>query len=59
MGEGSTLFIGNNRKHIPLCAKAHMSLDVIRGVSVSVTMVESVPCVSILQTGDWAGFQLS
>ena len=64
MDHVTSLLLGNNRQHWPVCAKtisswvrkvlcvakAHMSL----GVAASATLAAGVSLVSILQAGDWA-----
>ena len=64
----TSLFLGNNRQHRPVCAKtisswvrkvlcvakAHMSLGSLWGAAASAALVAGVSLVSILQTGDWA-----
>ena len=64
----TSLFLGNNRQHWPVCAKtisskvrqvlcvakAHMSLGSLWGVAASTALGAGVSLVSILQAGDWA-----
>ena len=67
-GSGVTsLFLGNNRQHRPVCAKtisfwvrkvlcvanAHMSLGSLQWVAASTALEAGVSLVSILQAGDW------
>ena len=63
----TSLFLGNNRQHQPVCAKtisswvrkvlcvvkAYMSLGSLWGVAASAALVAGVSLVSILQTVDW------
>ena len=63
----STLFLGNNRWHLLVCAKiisslvrkalgiakAGMSLGTLQGAVVSAAFVAGVSLVSILQAGNW------
>ena len=63
----TSLFLGNNRQHWPVCAKtisswvrkvlgvakAHMSLGSLWGVAASAALAAGVSLVSILQAGDW------
>ena len=63
----TSLFLGNNRQHWPVCAKtisswvrkvfyvakAHMSLGSLQGVAASAALAAGVSLVSILQAGDW------
>ena len=63
----TSLFLGNNRQHQPVCAKtisswvwkvlsvgkAHMSLAFLQGVAASAALAAGVSLVTILQTGDW------
>ena len=62
----TSLFLGNNRQHRPVCAKtisswvrkvlcvakAHMSLGSLWGVAASAALVAGVSLVTILQAGD-------
>ena len=62
----TSLFLGNNRQHWPVCAKtisswvrevfcvakANMSLGYLRGVGASVALAAGVSLVTILQAGD-------
>ena len=64
----TSLFLGNNRQHRPVCAKtisswvrkdlcvakAHLSLVSFWGAVASSALVAGVSLVSILQAGDWA-----
>ena len=64
----TSLFLGNNRQHWPVCAKtisswvrkvlcvakAHMSLGSLWGVAASAALAAGVSLVTILQAGDWA-----
>ena len=63
----TSLFLGNNRQHRPVCAKtisswvrkvlgvakAHVSLGSLQGVAASAALVAGVSMVTILQAGDW------
>ena len=63
----TSLFLGNNRKHGPVCAKTisswvrkvlcvakkNMSLGSLWGVAASAALVAGVSLVTILQAGDW------
>ena len=63
----TSLFLGNNRQHQPVCAKtisswvrkvlsvakAHMSLESLSGVAASEALAAGVSLVTILQAGDW------
>ena len=63
----TSLFLGNNRQHWPVCAKtisswvqkvlcvakAHMSLGSLWGVAASAALEAGVSLVTILQAGDW------
>ena len=63
----TSLFLGNNRQHWPVCAKtisswvqkvlsvpkAHMSPGSLQGVAASAALAAGVSLVTILQTGDW------
>ena len=63
----TSLFLGNNRQHWPVCAKAisswvrkvlciakaHMSPGSLWGVAASAALAASVSLVTILQSGDW------
>ena len=63
----TSLFLGNNRQHQPVCAKtisswvwkvfsvaeAHMSLGSLQGVAASAALAAGVSLVTILQVGDW------
>ena len=63
----TSLFMGNNRQHQPVCAKtisswvrkvlcvakAHMSLGSLLGVPASAALAAGVSLVTILQVGDW------
>ena len=63
----TSLFLGNNRQHRPVCAKtisswvrkvlgvakAHMSLGSLQGVAASAALAAGVSLVTILQAGDW------
>ena len=63
----TSLFLGNNRRHWPVCAKtisswvrkalsvaeAHMSPGSLGGVAASAALVSGVSLVTILQAGDW------
>ena len=63
----TSLFLGNNRQHGPVCAKtisswvwkvlsvakAHISLGSLQGVAASAVLVAGVSLVTILQAGDW------
>ena len=63
----TSLFLGNNRQHWPVCAKtisswvrkvlgvakAHMSLGSLQGVAASAALAAGVSLVTILQAGDW------
>ena len=63
----TSLFLGNNRQHWPVCAKtisswvrkvlcvvkAHMSLGSLQGVAASAALVAGFSLVTILQAGDW------
>ena len=63
----TSLFLGNNRQHCPVCpktisswvwkvlsvAKAHMSLGSVWGIAASATLAAGVSLVTILQAGDW------
>ena len=63
----TSLFLGNNRQHQPVCAKtisswvrkvlgvakAHMSLGSLWGVAASAALAAGVSLVTILQAGDW------
>ena len=63
----TSLFLGNNRQHRPVCAKtissrirevlcvakAHMSLGSLWGVAASTALATGVSLVTILQAGDW------
>ena len=65
--------LGNNRQHWPVCAKtiscwvrkvlcvakAHMSLWLSLGATVSKALIAGVSLVSILQAGDWASLYTS
>ena len=64
----NSLFLGNNKQHRPVCAKAisswvrkvlcdakaHMSLGFQWGAAASAASAACVSLVSILQAGDWA-----
>ena len=64
----TSVFLGNNRQHRPVCAKtisswvrkvlciakAHISLGYLLGAAVSTVLAAGVSLVSILQAGDWA-----
>ena len=64
----TSLFVGNNRQHQPVCAKtmsswvrkvpcvakAHMSLGSLQEVAASAALAAGVSLVTILQAGDWA-----
>ena len=64
----TSLFLGNNRQHQPVCAKtisswvrkvlcvakAHMSLGCLQGVAASAALAAGISLVTILQAGDWA-----
>ena len=64
----TSLFLGNNRQHQPVCAKtisswvrkvlcvakAHMSLGSLWGVAASAALAAGVFLVIILQAGYWA-----
>ena len=64
----TSLFLGNNRQHMPVCAKtisswvrkvlcvakAHMSPGSLQGVAASAALAACFSLVSILQAGDWA-----
>ena len=64
----TSLFLGNNRKHQPVCGKtisswvrkvfcvvkAHVSLGYLQEVAASAALAAGVSLVSILQAGDWA-----
>ena len=64
----TSLFLGNNRQHRPVCAKtisswvrkvlcvakAHMSPGSLQGAAAFAALAAGVSLVSILQTGDWA-----
>ena len=63
----TSLFLGNNRQHRPVCAKtisswerkvlcvakAHISPGSLWGATASAALVAGVSLVSILQAGDW------
>ena len=63
----TSLFLGNNRQHRPVCAKtisswvrkvlgvakAHMSLGSLWGVAACAALAAGVSLVTILQAGDW------
>ena len=63
----TSLYLGNNRQHWPLCAKtisswvrkilsvakAHMSLGSLQGIAVSAAFTAGVSLVTILQAGYW------
>ena len=63
----TSLFLGNNRQHWPVCAKTisswvrkvlcvskvHMSLGSFLGVAASAALAAGVSLVTILQAGDW------
>ena len=63
----TSLFLGNNRQHRPVCAKtipswvrkvlcvakAHMSLGSLWGGAASTALAAGVSLVTILQAGDW------
>ena len=63
----TSLFLGNNRQHQPVCAKtisswvrkvlgvakAHMSLGSLWGIAASAALAAGVFLVTILQVGDW------
>ena len=63
----TSLVLGNNRQHWPVCAKtisswvrkvlgvakAHMSLGSLWGVAASAALAAGVSLVTILQAGDW------
>ena len=63
----TSLFLGNNRQHWPVCAKtisswvrkvlgvakAHMSLGSLWGVAASAALAAGVSLVTTLQAGDW------
>ena len=63
----TSLFLGNNRQHQPVCAKtfpswvrkvlgvakAHMSLGSLWGVAASAALAAGVSLATILQAGDW------
>ena len=63
----TSLFLGNNRQHWPVCAKtisswvrkvlgiakAHMSLGSLWEVAASAALAASVFLLTILQVGDW------
>ena len=63
----TSLFLGNNRQHQPVCAKtisswvwkvlsiakAYMSLGSLQGVAASAALAAGVSLVTILQAGDW------
>ena len=63
----TSLFLGNNRQHWPVCAKtisswvrkvlcvakAHMSLGSLWGAAASAALAAGVSLVTILQAGDW------
>ena len=63
----TSLFLGNNRQHWPVCAKtisswvrkvlgvakAHMSLGSLQGVAASATLAAGVSLVTILLAGNW------
>ena len=63
----TSLFLGNNRQHRPVCAKtlsswvrkvlgvakAHMSLGSLWGIAASAALAAGVSLVTILQAGDW------
>ena len=60
----TSLFLGNNRQHWPVCAKTisswvrkvlgvAMSLGSVWGVAASAALVAGVSLVTILQAGDW------
>ena len=64
----TSLILGNNRQHRPVCAKtisslvrevlcvakAHMSLGSLQGVAAIAAMAASVSLETIPQAGDWA-----
>ena len=64
----TSLFLSNNRHHLPVCAKtisswvrkvlcvakAHMSLGSLWGIAASAVMAAGVSLMSILQAGAWA-----
>ena len=60
----TSLFLGNNRQHWPVCAKTisswffvllkHMSPGSLQVVAASAALAAGVSLVSILQVGDWA-----
>ena len=64
----TSLFWGNSRQHLPVCAKtisswvrkvlcvakAHMSLGSLWEVAASLALAAGVSLVTILQAGDWA-----
>ena len=68
-----SLFVGNNRQHILVCAKiissweknigstakAHVTLGTLHSGVVSAALLAGVSLVSILQAGDWASFYSS
>ena len=68
----TSLFLGNNRQHWPVCvktisswvrkvlgvAKAHMSLGSLWGVAASAALAAGVSLVTILQAGDGPEFLL-
>ena len=63
----TSLVLGNDRQHWPVCArtisswvwkvlgvaKAHMSPGSLQGVAASAALVVGVSLVTILQAGDW------
>ena len=63
----TSVFLGNNRQHQPVCAKtisswvrkvlsvakAHMSPGSLWGVAASAALAAGIFLVSILQAGDW------
>ena len=63
----TSLFLGNNRQHQPVCAKTisswlwkvlcvakgHMSLGSLWGVSASAALAAGVSLETILEAGDW------
>ena len=69
----TSLFLGNNGQHQPVCAKtisswvwkvlgiakAHMSPGSLQGVAVSAALAAGVSLVTILQAGDWTSFYTS
>ena len=64
----TSVFLGNNRQHQPVCAKtisswvrkvlfvakAHMSLGPLWQIAASAALAAGVLLVTILQVGDWA-----